>query len=289
MSETTIKVGIISFDWETLADFGVNFGRVNAEDLYLTAIEEVNDRGGVHGRLLEPISCVFLPVGPTDGDRVCLELTEDNEVFVVIGTTLNDQILCFTEQHKTAADVASGMTPSTIERADAPYAAIIDSVDRRTNSFLTIMTDHGVLDDATVGVLGAVDVSPESYHTMFAALTDAKFDPVAGLIGGNAEDLEASAREQEVIAELMREAGVNVSVSTSGVPLVMANMRSAGYETDQWLLSALMTGRGLTEEGIPFDYLDGALGVSNTLLGSSEQPTLGDDPLVARSVDDLVE
>jgi hypothetical protein len=92
-----------------------------------------------------------------------------------------------------------------------------------------------------------------------------------------------------VIAELMREAGVNVSVSTSGVPLVMANMRSAGYETDQWLLSALMTGRGLTEEGIPFDYLDGALGVSNTLLGSSEQPTLGDDPLVARSVDDLVE
>jgi hypothetical protein len=69
----------------------------------------------------------------------------------------------------------------------------------------------------------------------------------------------------------------------------MANAFDAGYESPQWVLSTIMTALGLSDAGVPLDYLDGAIGVVDTLIGTSTQPSLGDDPLIAACVDDLVE
>ncbi len=288
VTEDVIRVGVMSFDWDQLAAVGVSFGRTNAGDLYIAALEEINDRGGIHGRLLEPYPVEFLPVGSTGADEACVKLTEDVEVFVVIGTSLGDQILCFTELNDTAAVVAGGMTAERMRKSIAPYAAVVAPVEERTDAFLEIMEATGVLDGARVGVTGSVDVSEVAFDTMVDALTDAGYDPVEGLIGGNADDLAASAREQGLFYERMVDEGVTVTISTTGVPLEMANAIEAGYDTDQWLLSTVMTGRGLTDAGVPHEYLDGALAVANSPIGTSGQPALADDPLASACVDDLV-
>ena len=158
VTEDVIRVGILTFDWDGLAALGVDFGRSNSEDLYVGALEEINDRGGIHGRMLEPHPVTFLPVGSTGSDAACVELTEDVEIFVVTGTPLNDQILCFTELHETAALVANGLTAQRQERARAPYAAVIAQAEERTAAFIELMEEAGVLDGATIGVSGAVDV-----------------------------------------------------------------------------------------------------------------------------------
>jgi hypothetical protein len=285
----TIKVGILTYDFDGLAALGVNFGLSNSGDLYLAAIESVNDRGGVHGRMLEPVLKEFLPVqGTAPVDAVCVELTEDEMVFVVIGTSLQEQILCFTELHETAAIVAAGITEERMARARAPYAAVLDTSEGRAAHFAEIMAATGVFDDATVGVTGAVDVSLTGYESVLEALRGIGLEPIEGLIGGNADDLSASAREQALIYQRMDDAGVDVTVSTSGVPLTLANAIDAGYESPQWVLSTAMSGRGLTDAGVPHEYLAGALAVMNTPIGTPGQPDMADDPLVAGCVDDLV-
>jgi len=285
----TIKVGVMAFDWDRLAALGVEFGVSNNGDIYLATLEEINERGGIYGRMLEPVLVEFLPVGSTEADEACLKLTEDEEVFVVIGTPLNEQILCVTELHETAAVVANGMNAERLERAKAPYVTVIAAQEVRAAGFVEVMTEAGVLDDVEVGVIGSIDVSETNFRSMVQAMRNAGHDPVEGLIGGNADDLEQSAREQGLIYQRMIDGGVSVAISTTGVPLEIANAFDSGYEPDQWLLSTVMTGRGLTDAGVPHEYLDGALAVVNGPTGTTGQPLLGEDPLVAACIDDLRE
>lgn len=289
VTEEVIRVGVLTFDWDGLAALGVDFGRSNSEDLYIAALEEINERGGIYGRMLEPHVVTFLPVGSTGSDAACVELTEDKEIFVVTGTPLNDQILCFTELHQTAAVVANGLTAQRQARAQAPYAAVVAQAEERTAAFIELMEETGALDDATIGVSGSVDVSEANFDVMIESLRTAGYEPLEGLIGGNEGDLAASARAQETIYQRMIDAGVNVTIETSGVPLTMANAQAAGYQSDQWLMSTIMTGRGLTDAGVDHDFLDGALAVSNTPIGTSAQPALADDPLASACVDELEE
>ena len=283
----TIKIGILAYDWDRLAALGVEFGVSNSGDLGIAALEAINDRGGIHGRMIEPVLAEFLPVGSTEADAACVELTEDEEVFLVVGVALNEQILCFTDIHETAAIVAAGMNDERLAKARAPYITLADDQAGRSAAFVDIMMEAGVLEGQRVGVIGSADVSETAFTAMVDAFRNAGFEPVEGLIGGNADDLAESAREQALIYQRMQDEGVTVAVSTTGVPLEIANAFDAGYEPDQWLLSTLMTGRGLTDAGVPHEYLDGALAVVNTPIGTSDQPSMGDDPLVAACIDDL--
>lgn len=281
----TIKVGISAFDWDALAAL-VSFGVSNSGDLMVAALEAINERGGIHGRMLESVLVEFLPVGPDGADEACLELTQDEEVFLVTGATLNEQILCFTELNETAAIVATGMNDERLSRAEAPYATALATQEVRSAEFVRLMEEAGQL-DGKIGVMGFVDVSESAYRAVVKALRDAGFDPVEGLIGGNAEDLAATAREQARIYERMKDEGVDITISTTGVPLEIANARDAGYQSDQWLLYTSMTGRGLRDEGVPTEYLDGAYAVNNSPTGTSGQPELANDPAAAACLDDL--
>ena len=286
VTEDTIRIGISAFDWDALAAIGVSFGVTNNSDLAIAAFDAINERGGIHGRMLEPYVAEFLPAGQDGADAACLELTEDHEVFLVVGATLNEQILCITELHETAAIVANGLNEERLSRAKAPYATVIASQEVRAAEWVRLMDEAGHL-EGTLGVMGFVDVSESAYRAVAAALRDAGHDPVEGLIGGNADDLEATARQQALVYERMKQAGVDTTISTTGVPLEIANALEAGYETDQWLLYTTMTGRGLADAGVPLDYLDGAYSTNNSPTGTSAQPSLADDPDAAACLDDL--
>jgi len=289
VTEDTIRVGVFTYDWDRLAAFGVKFGVTNAGDMWEAALHEINDRGGIYGRQLEVYVTEFLPAGSDESDRACVELTEDHEVFVVIGTSLNEQILCVTELHETAAIVAAGMTDERLARARAPYATFAAPTAERAADVVALIESTGVLDGATVGVTGSSDVSATGFQAMADAFTDAGFDVVEALTGGAGGDLTEIARDQAILYERMADRGVDVTVSTTGVPLEIANAIESGYESDQWILTTIMSGRGLRDENVPWSYLDGAIAAASTKVGSSAQPDLADEPLVAECIDFLIE
>ena len=282
-----IRVGVLSYDWDRLAAIGVNFGRTTSEDIYVAALEAINDRGGVHGRMLEPYPITYLPAGTTESEAACVQHTEDHEVFVVVGVTLGDSVLCYTEVYETAAVVVGGMTEERKARAKAPYATVQNETDERSEAFVVAMDEQGLLEGRTIGVTGSKDVSEVGFNSVVAALRDAGYEVVEGLTGDNNEDLQASSRDAEIVYERFRTEGVDTTVSTTGVPLALANAIAANYESDQWLFSTLMTSRGLADAGVDPFYIDGAYGVSLSPVGTSAQPALADDPVTAACVDDI--
>jgi hypothetical protein len=282
-----IRVGITAVDWDTLADAGVKFGRTNSADLYVAALDAINARGGINGRTIEAYPEYFLPLGSTEFDAACSRLAEDDEVFVVIGQALDDQVLCFVELNDTAAIMVSGMTEPLLERADAPYATLWASLEGQAASLVEVVEAAGVLDGATIGVIGSADVGVMEYQTIVDGFRNAGYDVVEGLIGDNRSDLAETARDQGIIYERMRTAGVDFTVSTTGVPLEIANAEDAGYGTDQWLLTVVMSSQGLIDAGVDLDYLDGALAIVNTPIATAAQPALADDPAVASCISDL--
>ncbi|MCH7790022.1 MAG: hypothetical protein IH940_11365, partial [Acidobacteria bacterium] len=119
------------------------------------------------------------------------------------------------------------------------------------------------------------------------ALRDLGFDPIEGLTGDNDADLLQSANEADIVYERFRSAGVTVAVSTTGVPLEMANAIAANYTTDQWGLRTSMSGTALSDAGVEAAYIDGAISVAETPVGTALQPSMADDPMVAACVDDV--
>ena len=282
-----IKVGITDIDWDALAEIGVDFGRTNSLDLWTAALDDINARGGIHGRMLEIHGTEFLPLGGTSFDEACVELTQDEEVFVVVGQALEDQVLCLTELGDTAAVVVAGMAEPILARSTAPYATLWASYETQAANLVALAEAAGALDGATIGVVGSVDVGVIEYQTIVDAFRAAGYEVVEGLIGDNDTDLAETARDQALVYERMEAAGVDLTVSTTGVPLEIFNAQSESYATDQWLLSVVMSSSGLIEAGVDLDYLDGALAVVNTPVATSAQETMGDDPDVAACVDML--
>jgi len=282
-----IRVGVSTFDWDRLADLGVRGGIGNSEDIYIAMLEAINERGGIHGRMLELYPIAYLPVGATEADEACLEWTEDHEVFVVVGGVLGDTVLCMTELHETAVVMVGGMTDDRKARAKAPYVTVANESSERATAFVELMEDLDLLEGKTIGVTGSLDVGAADYNFTLEALRKAGYDPIDGLTGDNDGDLGATARDAEVVYEIFRTSGVDVTISTTGVPLEIANAIDAGYETDQWLLLSSMTGRGLNDAGVDPAYLDGAYSVNLTPIGTTGQVAMADDPLVAACIDDI--
>lgn len=284
-----IRVGVSTFDWDRLAELGVRGGIGNSEDIYVAMLEAINDRGGINGRQLELYPIAYLPVGATEADEACLKFTEDHEVFVVVGGALGDTVLCMTELHETAVIMVGGMTEDRKARAKAPYVTVSNESVERADAFVDLMDELGLLEGKTIGVTGSLDVGAADYDFTMEALRNAGYDPIDGLTGNNDGDLGATARDAEVVYEIFRTSGVDVTISTTGVPLEIANAIDAGYETDQWLLLTSMTGRALNDAGVELSYLDGAYSANLTPIGTTGQEAMADDPVVAACIDDIEE
>ncbi|MDH4172071.1 MAG: hypothetical protein OEW42_21005, partial [Acidimicrobiia bacterium] len=82
----TIRVGISMLDFAYLVEN--NFspqGWGDQQGVWQAYIDDLNARGGINGRMVEPVFTFYNPIGNTEADQACLEMTEDNEVFAVLG------------------------------------------------------------------------------------------------------------------------------------------------------------------------------------------------------------
>lgn len=287
VSEDAIRIGVLALDWQALADAGVDLGRGTSTDLYVAALEGINERGGVHGRMLDLHVQEIFPIGAEAADEACVALTEDEEVFLTFGAMLQDSVLCYTEVHESAVINFSGRTEEREERAEAPYVTLLATQSVLAADFVTMMEARGVFEGKTIGVLGSVDADEQAYVDLFDAFVDAGYDPVPGLIGANQDDLAASESDQALILERFTTEGVDVTVSATGLPIVLANAVQAGYQTEQWVFSSLPDGRELADGGVDPAYIASAVGATASPVGTSAQPTLDEDPAVAACLDQL--
>ena len=61
VSEDTIKIAISLVDFDCIKDF-VDEIRVDQEDTYRAFVDDINDNGGINGRMIEPVFKTHCPI-----------------------------------------------------------------------------------------------------------------------------------------------------------------------------------------------------------------------------------
>ena len=69
-------------DTESLVASGLNYDLGDHEAVYRALFDAINADGGIHGRQIEPVFAPIDPTKPAPAEAKCLELTEDEDVFV---------------------------------------------------------------------------------------------------------------------------------------------------------------------------------------------------------------
>ena len=146
-----IEVGLTAINFEGLnRDFGLSLTYANYRPFFEALVADLNERGGIHGRRVNLTTRTYIPVGPVTADATCVELTEDDQVFVVLNgfsgpgaETVNE---CFTDIHATNL-IGGAPAPEELERAQATWVTYNISFSRRGLAFINLLRDTGWLDD----------------------------------------------------------------------------------------------------------------------------------------------
>ena len=98
VTDSSVRVGVTYVDAAALAS-AIVLDLGDFEAAYNALIEEINAEGGIHGRMIEAVFAPINPVGNESAEQACVELTEDEDVFLAMGFFLNDTVLCTVDTH----------------------------------------------------------------------------------------------------------------------------------------------------------------------------------------------
>ena len=215
VTDDSIKVGVQYVDLASLGDV-VTIDHGDYEAAYTALFDDINANGGINGRTVEPVFAGINPVGTEFADAACVQLTEDEEVFAVMGFFLGDGVLCPLETHQTAV-IGGSMSPETLERAQAPWYTAEAGTDQ-TGAVLTTFDEGGEFD----GTLG-VYAGPEDQAQMdivLAQLDELGIDVAeSAVVDAPADDLAAVNAATGVIAQRFESSGVDqvLVIGTAGL------------------------------------------------------------------------
>jgi hypothetical protein len=279
VTETAIRIGVMSVDTEELADLGVVINSGDIEGQWRAFVDAANADGGVLGRQLEPHFVTYSALSDTASEEACVELTEDIEVFWVGGSILRDNPICFTGFHETIAFSAQPASPEAVDRAVAPFRSLPPSQADQAAVFARASNDAGLYGDGPVGVIRA-GADPAVVTVVADALRAEGLEVIEGTINASL----AVDQETAVAFERFRTEGVE-TVVLAGIgagPLEVA--QTSGYDEFDFALSTALNPGIIERQGLDPGLLDGVFSVAESLIGTADQELLRDDPAVQRCV-----
>ena len=190
-----IKIGIVIID---VAVVGRSNGDVEAQ--WNSAIDAVNNNGGVAGRMLEPVFVKYSPLGDVESEAACVELTGNAEVFAAMGPLLSN-ITCFTDINETIFINTFGVSQEEFDRSTAVAIGPGALPARSASINVNALVDAGELDGA-VAVHASADSEAER-DIWIEALEEAGVNVVTetqSTVGGG--DIAASDAEMQTFAQV---------------------------------------------------------------------------------------
>jgi hypothetical protein len=229
VSATTIKVGVVAVDLESVRAF-VDLDHGSYEAAYRALIDVVNADGGINGRRIEMTFGDYLPIGTEAMDTVCARLTQDEEVFVVLGSLLNDGPLCYTALNDTAL-IGSIQNDRRLERSTAPWFTGSRNSDDVIEVILRGFDREGVFGGVTVAVVAALADQREVEDRALPLLRQLGIEPVnVSFIEASPIDRPAAEGEVQVISERQESAGADLVLAVGGgVAQYVAGLENTSY------------------------------------------------------------
>ena len=141
VTDDAVRVGVTFVDEEALSASGLELQLGDNEGAYQALFDQINADGGINGRQIEAVYAPIDPTSSTPAEEACVQLTEDEDVFIVIGFFLADAVRCPVATHATAV-VGGSMTPELLADAEAPWLTNLADTDFPV-AILEAMADAG--------------------------------------------------------------------------------------------------------------------------------------------------
>jgi ABC-type branched-subunit amino acid transport system substrate-binding protein len=210
----TIKVGFTVLDTGGLGRTGVAIG-VSVEqqrDAWVAYAKEINARGGISGRTIEPVVVPYDPVNENSQRQACLRLTQDEKVFAVVGGfNFPVAVSCVTRENQTP--LFSGY-PSTQDEIFAQsggrFVTMYPKASRGMALMVAALDQAGKLRGRTIGILNQQQNDP-------GAKTSAALEKA----------IEARGYPVKRRADLSADPGT----STSQIPVTVNQFQADGIDT----------------------------------------------------------
>ena len=185
VTDTTIKVGIVYVDLKPIESI-VHINEGDFPKAYQALVDDINARGGIHGRKLVATIVGVNPTIQSAADQACTKLTQDEKVFVAVGFFLADNVLCYVDTNQTAT-IGGSMTPDRLAQAKAPWYTTDPGVNIEVNAvkklaaegklgkklaMISTAADEQIMNQKIKPALAAAGVTPISTAVLDAPTND---------------------------------------------------------------------------------------------------------------------
>lgn len=263
VTDDSIKIGVTYLDTDAISAV-VDIDQGDYEAAYNALFDDINAKGGIHGRTLEPVYAPINPIGTAPADEACTHLTEDEQVFLVMGFFLNGAE-CYVDTHATAV-LGGGITADVLANAKAPWFSTEAGSDFQGDA-LRQFIDDGLISD-NVGVFAITTEASLIDDVAVPILEEAGIDPVdTAVLDAPPDDVAAQNDAVGVIAERFKAAGVDQVLVMGSGGLTWAN----GAQATDFRPQLVLVDKGSMEAYVSshadddLSLLDGAIGGGVTM------------------------
>jgi len=263
VTETEMHIGITMIDFDELKDFNLaNEGWGDQQAVYQVFIDDLNDRGGIHGRTVIPHFEYYSVLTAAAAEEKCTALTQDVETFVVLGGFNGPAEVannCIVSNNETIM-IGGQQTRERLDAAKAPWVGEAILRDDRLPIFLQLLADNGFADDVELAVVGSVE-QKEIFDASGDILAEFGIDPVLSIQNDVPQgDLTATDTRWQVLAENVRASGANTVLVIGSGQGALRGIKNNGLDVAVWVLEDNDL-QNLGSETTP-DHADGAVTIS---------------------------
>lgn len=255
-----ITVGFSMLYFDLLQELNLSpMGWGDQQLVYQTFIDDLNERGGINGRIIEPVYRFYSPLGSTEAEAACLELTEDVETFAIIGGFLGPAEVangCIVGPQDTIL-IGGRQSPERLAQAEAPWFETGANRARRLELLMTLLEAEGMLEGRNVALIGGIQAA-EEYEQARDVLRDFGVEPVLEALNEAPDgDVPAMDAVWGTLSESVRVSGADVAFIVGSTSGNIRGLRNNGIDIDIWALDA--DGLGNLGESVDPVWADGAI------------------------------
>lgn len=236
VTETTITVGVSLLNFQELIDLNLSPAGWGDQIAFWDAqFDHINENGGVLGRSIEPIYEFYSPIDPEDADRVCTALTQDNDVFAVLGGFVGPAAgtvdPCISGLNETIL-IGGDQTDDELDQSVAPWYMPGQAANASNTILLNLLEERGDLDGAKVFVMaGSADEA--SHDSVIQMIEDKGVEVVGeGIIIANDGDTAAQDDELGIMTERIKELDATAVYIHGNPAASIRGLGAAGLTTE---------------------------------------------------------
>lgn len=207
-----ILLGMSMLDFEQLTTMGLApAGWGDQQGIFEALIDDLNERGGINGRMVEGVYEFYSAIDAADAERVCGIHTQDNQVFANLAGFVGPAgtaDTCVTGTNETIM-IGGEIAGDELEKAVAPWFHTGPTAEFQTINLLNLLEQTGRTEGAVVFTMGGA--AAESEEAFVIEQLEARGIEVVGSAVIEAPDGDTIAQDAElaVAFERFKASGAN--------------------------------------------------------------------------------